>query len=472
VRKVTTLINWPRWTKVVISVSAVTLLGTCTPLPSLIDQIKTLGELRVVTRNGPLAYYRGPDDMPEGPEYEFARRFADELGVKLKIVPVRTYAEIYAALTSGHAHLAAAGLKVPSQPIPGVEFGPAYQRVREHLIYRRDAVRPGSLAEIGTADLEIAAGSSHAKTLQAARNLLPDLVWVEDASTDTQALLDGVADGTIDYTIADSTEFALAHDAHPDLRIAFDFPGSQSLAWAASTRYPGFLQDMSNYFARLNVSGELAAIVKRYYGRSEDLQFAGTRGFMLHLQSRLPLYKKWFEEAAEQSSQDWRLLAAIGYQESKWNPKAASPSGAKGLMQLTADSANEAKVTNPSDPRQSIFGGARYFRQVYEKIPTHVPEPDRTWFALAAYNIGYGHLEDARVLTQKAGRDPDSWQDVREFLPLLEQEHWYSQTENGYARGWEPVRYVDNVRGYRDLLEWAWGAGATGTATATATALN
>ena len=117
-------------------------------------------------------------------------------------------------------------------------------------------------------------------------------------------------------------------------------------------------------------------------------------------------------------------------------------------------------MTNPTDPEQSIFGGARYFRQVYEKIPTHVPEPDRTWFALAAYNIGYGHLEDARVLTQKAGRDPDSWQDVREFLPLLEQEHWYTQTENGYARGWEPVRYVDNVRGYRDLLEWAWGAGA------------
>jgi membrane-bound lytic murein transglycosylase F len=439
VRKLKFHIHWQRWTKIVISVSAVTLLGTCTPLPSLIDQIKKIGELRVVTRNGPLAYYRGPDDMPEGPEYELARRFADELGVKLKITPVRTYAEIYDALATGHAHLAAAGLKVPSQSIPGVEFGPAYQRVREHLIYRRGSLRPGSLAEVGAGDLEIAAGSSHAKTLHAARDQLPDLVWIENASTDSQALLDGVADGTIDYTIADSTEFALAHDAHPDLRIAFDFAGSQSLAWA--------------------VNGELAAIVKRYYGRSEDLEFVGARGFMRHLQSRLPLYKKWFQEAAEQSSQDWRLLAAIGYQESKWNPAAASASGAKGLMQLTVNSASEAKVTNPNDARQSIFGGARYFRQVYEKIPTHVPEPDRTWFALAAYNIGYGHLEDARVLAQKAGRDPDSWQDVREFLPLLEQEHWYTQTENGYARGWEPVRYVDNVRGYRDLLEWVWGAG-------------
>ena len=435
------------------------MLCTCCPVPNVVDQIRTLGELRVVTSEGPLAYYRSPDNMPEGPEYELARRFADELGVKLKITPLRTYGEIYAALTRGTAHLAAAALKVPSQNIPGVQFAPAYNRVHEHLIYRRGDFRPSSLAEIGTGSLAIAAGSAHARTLRIARDKLPDLVWTENASTDSQALLDGVAEGSIDYTIADSTEFALAHDEHPDLRIAFDFPGSQSVAWAASTRDPEFMRDRSDYFSRLHVNGELAAIVKRYYGHSEDLDFASTRGFMRHLQSRLPLYKKWFEQAAEQSSQDWRLLAAIGYQESKWNPSASSGSGAVGLMQLTGETASEAKVTNVSDARQSIFGGARYFHQVYEKIPAHVPEPDRTWFALAAYNVGYGHVEDARVLTQKAGRDPDAWQDVREFLPLLEQERWYSQTENGYARGWEPVRYVDNVRGYRDLLEWAWGAG-------------
>ncbi len=435
------------------------MLGTCSPLPSLIEQIKTLGELRVVTRNSPLAFYRGADGQPQGPEYELARRFADELGVRLKMTAVSSYAEIYAALDSGQAHVAAAGLKVPVQRVAGVVFGPAYQRVREHLIYRRGATRPGSLAEIGSGDLEIAAGSSHAKSLSAARNSLPGLVWVENAGTDSRSLLDGVADGTIDYTIADSTEFAIAHDAHPDLRIAFDFPGSQAVAWAASSRDPQFLRDMSEYFAHLRGSGELAAIVQRYYGRSADMEFARAPGFMQHLQSRLPLYKKWFEEAAEQSSQDWRLLAAIGYQESKWNPSAASPSGAKGLMQLTLESATAVKVANPTDARQSIFGGARYFRQVYERIPAHVSEPDRTWFALAAYNIGFGHLEDARVLAQRAGRDPDSWDDVREFLPLLEQEYWYTQTLNGYARGTQPVHYVDNVRGYRDLLEWAWSGG-------------
>ncbi|MGA2778467.1 MAG: membrane-bound lytic murein transglycosylase MltF [Steroidobacteraceae bacterium] len=438
-----------------------TLLGTFSPVPSLIDQIKALGELRVVTRNGPLAYYRGPDDMPEGPEFELARRFASELGVRLKITPVRTYTEIYSAITTGRAHLAAAGLKIPSTPIPGVAFGPAYQNVREHLVYHHGADRPSSLSEIGGSNFEIVAGSSHALTLYAERQRIPDLVWVENASTDTQALLDGVADGSIDYTIADSTEFSLAHDVHPELRIAFDFPGSQSLAWAVSDRDPRFLHVIGDYFSQVNSTGELAAIVQRYYGRSENLEFVGPRGFMRDMQSRLPLYRKWFEEAAVQSSQDWRLLAAIGYQESKWDPRAASPSGAKGLMQLTGVSLSAARVSDPADPRQSIFGGARFFKQVFDKIPAHVPEPDRTWFALAAYNIGYGHLEDARVLTQKAGRDPDSWQDVREFLPLLAQEYWYTQTENGYARGWEPVHYVDNVRGYRDLLEWVWGGSAS-----------
>lgn len=458
VRSLSVTKNPVRWAKLGVAGCATLLLATCAPVPSVLHQIKILGELRVATRNSPLAFYRDGGDAPEGPEYDLARRFADELGVKLKIMPLHSYAEIYGALTTGRAHLAAAALKIPAKPIGGVAFGPVYQRVKEHLIYRHGEMRPGSLAQIGNGDLEISAGSTHAKNLRAARDALPGLAWVENTTTDSQSLLEAVASGGVDYTIADSTEFAIAHDEHPELRIAFDFPGHQSLAWAASDREVDLLEDVSAYFARLHGDGELATIVNRYYGRSEDLEFANAPVFMRHLQSRLPLYKKWFEEAAEQSSQDWRLLAAIGYQESKWNPTASSSAGAKGLMQLTEDTALATKVTNPHDPRQSIFGGARYFEQVYSKIPAHVPEPDRTWFALAAYNIGYGHLEDARVLAQRAGSDPDSWEDVREFLPLLEQEAWYRQTANGYARGWEPVRYVDNVRGYRDLLEWAWGS--------------
>jgi membrane-bound lytic murein transglycosylase F len=437
--------------------AAVGLLGTCSPVPGLLDQIRALGEFRVVTRNGPLAFYRGAGDAPDGPEYQLARIFADELGVRLKMTPVRSYAEIYDALTSGRAHVAAAGLKIPVEGVRGITFAPAYQHVHEHVIYLRGAPRPATLAAIGNADLEIVAGSSHAATLYAARQSIPDLVWRENSSSDTQALLEGVANGTIDYTIADSTEFALAHAAHPDLRIAFDFPDSQSLAWAISTREPRFLATVGDYFTRIGKDGGLSGILARYYGPSENLDYVGPRGFMRDMRARLPDFRKWFEEAAGESGLDWRLLAAIGYQESKWDAAAASPSGARGLMQLTRQSAAEVHIRDPADPRESILGGARYFRQIEDRVPARITEPDRTWFALAGYNIGYGHIEDARVLAQKAGRDPDSWQDVRDFLPLLAQEYWYTQTVNGYARGWEPVRYVDNVRGYRDILEWIWG---------------
>ena len=443
--------------KVAIAVSAVTLLTTYAPVPDLIGQIKALGELRVVTRTGPFSIYRGANDTPAGPEFELAQRFARELGVRLKIMPVDSFPQIYAAIESGRAQLAAAALKVPATPVAGVAFAAPYERVREHFIYRHGEPRPASLADLGDGDLQVAAGSAHAHTLAAASRRIPNLVWIENASTDTQALLDQVADANIDYTIADSAEFALAHTVHPELRIAFDLPDMRALAWAVNARNRGFLGEVSAYFARVRASGELASILMRYYGRAERMDFVGPRDFLRQMQSRLPMYRKWFEEAAASNDENWRLLAAIAYQESRWDPHATSPTGAQGLMQLTRGTAQEARVRNPDDPRQSIFGGARYFKQVLDKIPAHVPEPDRTWFALAAYNIGFGHLEDARVLAQRAGRNPDSWQAVREFLPLLSQPRWYAQTQNGYARGWEPVRYVDNVRGYLDMLKWAWG---------------
>jgi membrane-bound lytic murein transglycosylase F len=176
--------------------------------------------------------------------------------------------------------------------------------------------------------------------------------------------------------------------------------------------------------------------------------------FVAGVRERLPRYQSWFQEAATESGIDWRLLAAIGYQESRWDEAAVSPTGVQGLMMLTAETATRVGVANRADPRDSIRGGARYYRLVEKTIPSRIPEPDRTWLALAAYNVGFGHLEDARILTKLHHRNPDSWQDVRAFLPLLAQEFWYTQTERGYARGWEPVRYVDNIRSYLDILEW------------------
>ena len=176
---------------------------------------------------------------------------------------------------------------------------------------------------------------------------------------------------------------------------------------------------------------------------------------MEHVGSRLPLYEPWFRDAALAHGVDWKLLAAMGYQESKWDPDAVSMSGARGLMQITADTAAMMEFSDRHDPRASIFGGARYLARMLDTVPARIPEPDRTWMAVASYNVGYGHVEDARVLAQALGRNPDRWEDVRATLPLLAQEKWYSRTRHGYARGWEPVGYVDSVQAYLDILEAA-----------------
>lgn len=428
------------------------LLGTCQRVPSTLEQILALGELRVVTRNSPTAYYLGADG-PEGPEYDLIRQFAAELGVALYIFTVPGFADIRASVANGQAHIAAAGLSISDTWGENVSFGPPYQQVRQHLVYRQGRAKPRSLEDVNGMHLEVIAGSAQADTLRRLRDRLPELAWVERRG-DTLELLGAIADREIDYTIADSTEFALGRNHHPQIRVAFDLMAGESLAWAMSARDDSLKVRVEQFFSELTQSGRLASVLERYYGRSERFDYVGARSFIRHVQSRLPRFRQWFEEAATTVGEDWRLLAAIGYQESHWDPNAVSHTGVRGLMMLTEQTAQQLGVADRTDPYQSIRGGARYFASVREKIPARVPEPDRTWFALAAYNVGFGHLEDARVLTQSAGRDPDSWQDVRAFLPLLAQEYWYVQTKRGYARGWEPVRFVDNIRSYLDILEW------------------
>jgi len=126
----------------------------------------------------------------------------------------------------------------------------------------------------------------------------------------------------------------------------------------------------------------------------------------------------------------------------------------RGLMMLTQNTARHVGIKNRLDPEQSILGGARYFKQVLKKIPERIPQPDRTWLALAAYNVGFGHLEDARKITEINDGDPDKWIDVKKNLPLLSRKKWYKKTRHGYARGYEPVKYVENIRKYYELLVW------------------
>ncbi|NIP72960.1 MAG: membrane-bound lytic murein transglycosylase MltF [Gammaproteobacteria bacterium] len=417
-----------------------------------LERIRERGELRVLTRNSPTTYYIGPEGEM-GLEYDLARRFADYLGVELKVIVPDTFGRILPMIGGGEADLAAAGLTVTEQRRERVRFGPIYQEIVPQVVYRRNGQRPRNVGDLAEGHLEVVAGSSHAELLEQLAGEHPQLTWSVNRELEAEDLLYLVSEQLVDYTVADSNEIALNRRFYPELRVAFGLSDPQPLAWALPPGEDNSLYaELERFFRKVRNNGELERLVERYYGHVEDFDYVGTRHFLRQIKQRLPEYRSVFEKAGEHNDLDWRLLAAMGYQESHWNPRARSPTGVRGIMMLTLPTARQLDVDNRLDPSQSILGGAEYFRKVKRKVPERIPEPDRTWMALAAYNVGFGHLEDARKLTQTRGGDPDKWVDVKQTLPLLSQKKWYRRTRYGYARGREPVRYVENIRSYYDLL--------------------
>ncbi|MCH8250409.1 MAG: membrane-bound lytic murein transglycosylase MltF [Proteobacteria bacterium] len=430
------------------------LIGTCSSPPPLLDRVLEMGQLRVVTRDSPTAYTIGPDG-PSGPEFDLVQAFADELGVALVIDPVASISEMLPKLLSGEAHMAAAGLSITDSRREYLNFGHPYESVDVHLIYKLGTGKPRSLNDILGRSIEVMAGSSHVDLLLSIRDSYPSLRWTENADIEVAELMTKVVMGEVDFTIADSPDFNIQRHFYPDLRIALDLDIGDPIAWGFPKGVgDSLLARADDFLIRADRAGMLAQVHDRYYGYTKKFDYVGTRNFIRHFENRLPRYRQWFEDAGEEWGVDWRLLAAIGYQESHWRSQAVSPTGVRGIMMLTLDTAEYLGLDNRLDPQSSIFGGARFYARQTERIANTVAEPDRTWMALAAYNVGFNHIKDARTIVEWDGGDPDAWVDLSEALPLLSQRKWYSRVPYGYARGWEPVLYVNNIRAYYNILKW------------------
>ncbi|MDC0610451.1 membrane-bound lytic murein transglycosylase MltF [Vibrio sp.] len=456
-----TLINYRHFLKSLVFVFLIVALSGCqidSKPQSDLDKIRERGVLRVGVVNNQLSYFIGPDG-PSGIDYELARDFANELGVKLEIKPVFRVSALFPALKRGEIDIIAAGQTQTLSRIKRFRAGPAYYYVSQQVVYRQGQWKPRSIKQIVSRQARLAEESpdetifaivddSHLKnTLVQAQKSYPNFTYELRADSDINDLLKQVSEGKLMFTLADSVEVSLAQRVYPDLATAFELTEDQPISWYIRRSDDESLYAlMIEFFGNEKQSGILAQLEEKYIGHVRTFDYVDTRAFIRALETTLPDWTPVFQKYSDEF--DWRLVAALSYQESHWNPRAISPTGVRGMMMLTLPTAKSVGVANRLNPEQSIRGGVEYLRRMVARIPDSIPEHEKIWFALASYNMGYGHMMDARRLTKSQGGDPDSWSDVKDRLPLLQQQKYFRQTRYGYARGNEAKAYVENIRQY------------------------
>ena len=442
-------------------IGVVTLLLAVALWPSLpgfnqtenrIAAIKSRGVLHVSTIASPLTY-NVVNGKASGFDYELAQLFADYLNVKLGMTARTTISDLFDDLDKGNADILAAGLTYNTKRSQNYQPGPTYYYVSQQMVYRVGSSRPKDLAGINKNQLLLSSGHGVIDILeQRQESDYPDLSWsVSDKQTSNQ-LLEEVINGTVPFTISDSIAVSLFQRVHPQLAVALDITDEQPVTWFSTRDSDDSMSAaLLDFYNKISSNGTLARLEDKYLGHIGNFDYVDTRTFLNAVDNVLPDLQSLFEQYANEI--DWTLLAAISYQESHWDIQATSPTGVRGLMMLTKNTAQSVGVTDRLDAEQSISGGSRYLRDMMSKVPDSVPEDERIWFALTAYNIGYAHMMDARQLTLLQKGDPDSWAEVKTRLPLLSQKPYYSQTNYGYARGHEAYAYVENIRKYHLSLE-------------------
>ncbi|GLX77046.1 membrane-bound lytic murein transglycosylase F [Thalassotalea insulae] len=414
-------------------------------------KIKSRGYVNVGTLYGPTSYYVGAQG-DTGFEYELAKKYADHLGVKLKISASYSLNDLFEQLESGEVDFLAAGLVVTDKRLAKYKFAPSYNDISQKLVFKQGKVRPRKISDLD-GKLMVTANSSHVENLERLAASDANLSWQENDELDSEELLLQILEEEIDYTIVDSNTLAVSRRYYPEISIGFTIKEAEPMAWlVADNGDDSILASLIEFFGQVHHNGTLLALDDKYYGHVEQFNYVDTRLFIKAVEDKLPRYRNLFEKYGQEI--DWKLLAAISYQESHWNPRARSHTGVRGMMMLTLPTARQMGIKSRIDAEQSIRGGAKYFKQMIDRMPARVPYPDRLWFALASYNVGLGHLNDARKITRQQGGDPDRWVEVKERLPLLKQKKYYKKTKYGYARGDEPVNYVENIRRYYDTLNW------------------
>ncbi len=432
---------------------ATLMLGACSGHDDAhLRAVKKRGTLIVLTRNAPTTYYIGHNDKPTGPEYDMAVAFAKSIGVKAKFVIVDSVAGMLHDLAKGKGDMVAGGITRTQPREKTFGFGPTYQTVTQQVVCQRGGKRADSIDELSDVELNVIADSSYIERLKALQAKHPGLRWKIAKNADTEELLRRVWKGKLDCTVADSDIVDINRRFFPNLVVAMNLSKPQKLAWVVPRGASGLEDAMQNWFEQYKAQGKLHRVMQHYYAHVQVFDYVDIRTYVRRIRSRYPRYRTLFRKAAQSHDLPPLILAAQAYQESHWNPYAKSPTGVRGMMMLTLSTARSLGIHNRLNARASINGGARYLAHMESRLSGDIHKKDRIWFALAAYNIGFAHLRDARDLARKLGKNPDLWSTLRTVLPLLGEKRYYHDLDHGYARGLEAVRYVRRIRNYADIL--------------------
>jgi len=432
-------------------------ISTAQPPPRPISSlagVRERGTLRVLTRNTLSTYFEGPTG-PAGFEYELLESFAEKLGVELEIHVTDQVWSILDELESGNYDLAAANITVTADAKSTAEFGWPYLETVPQVVFRSGNTKPENIEDLINHSVVAIRDSNHLTHLGRLKERNPALTWAE-IDDDVDLLVRLINDGDADYGILDSVDTMTEKRLFPELRVGFDLEREPlPVAWA----YPkntdrSLLAAADEHLQEFRTYGRLEALKKKYYDRTNELDFFSTRAFVRDIKELLPTYREFFEEAGSTFGVEWQLLAAMSYQESHWKADAISPTGVEGIMMLTNKTAAELEIQDRTDPYSSIMGGAEYFAGIHRRLPDSLEGTDRRWVAVAAYNIGIGHIYDVRRLLKRQGKNADSWAQIEKHLPLLTNPQVYETLKYGYARGNEPVTYVRNIKLYYETLIW------------------
>jgi len=429
-----------------------TSLSGCSDGLSQLERIQSRASLRVALIATPPLYF--PDEsLIRGYDYEIISAYAASLGTELEIIRANTIGEIATLLKQGKVHIGIAG-NSPPYPDNKILNGTAYNENAWYVIGHRNDKLPKSIEEITPSTVIVAKGSKPSLVLSKLKADYPSLFWLELPNGNTRQVLDQVNLNNFKLSVINADIYTYYRYLYPEIKIAFTLPKKYLSHWLTYNNDDDKSISISanNFINTYKQSSQLEKKHNNYFHHLNVFDYVDILYYLKRIENKLPDYSPYFKNAAMKNKFDERLLAAVSYQESHWNEEARSHTGVRGLMMLTQDTAKRVGVEDRLDPKQSIIGGAKYLNILKESLPERIPEPDRSWMSLAAYNVGLGHLEDARVITESLGDDPNVWIDVEKHLPKLSKKKWYEKTKHGYARGHEPVQFVSQIRRYYDIL--------------------